>query len=177
MTAGIDAAQPLLFLRFRLAVHVPAARATRQMAGLRRSRFTPVVAERTCIDHWGQPACVRRLRRSAPSRTAHALFRAEQLGIPCKMPPAHPSRPDEAAAARHCRAGATCVRARNLPLHLARRPRSLDRPRRSPNCASASGMPDGPGTHQERGSARRSCGAIRRTCNRRSACYGVPTFV
>jgi 2-hydroxychromene-2-carboxylate isomerase len=47
------------------------------------------------LDRWGQPHAT-----TIPSKRVftyrHALFRAEQLGIPFKMPPAHPFDPSKA---------------------------------------------------------------------------------
>jgi 2-hydroxychromene-2-carboxylate isomerase len=49
----------------------------------------------TLLERWGQPHAA-----TIPSKRVftyrHALFRAEQLGIPFKMPPAHPFDPSKA---------------------------------------------------------------------------------
>ena len=58
------------------------------MAGL-AVRLHAGRAERLAPAHWGQPPAY-----GVPAKRVytyrHALFRAEQLGIPFKMPPAHP---------------------------------------------------------------------------------------
>ncbi|SAL16289.1 DSBA oxidoreductase [Caballeronia terrestris] len=56
--------------------------------------FTPVELYKL-LDRWGQPHAA-----TIPSKRVftyrHALFRAEQLGIPFKMPPSHPFDPGKA---------------------------------------------------------------------------------
>ncbi len=77
------------------------------------------------LDRWGQPHAA-----TIPSKRVftyrHALFRAEQLGIPFRMPPVHPFDPGKAlrlAVAAGSEIG--CIR-EIYPLHLARRTRSVD---------------------------------------------------
>jgi 2-hydroxychromene-2-carboxylate isomerase len=87
MTVGIDARQPLWFYDFVSPFTYLLLEQHDKWPGF-DFVFTPVVLN-DLYRHWGQ-----RPAYGVPSKRTflyrHALFRAEQLGIPYKMPPAHP---------------------------------------------------------------------------------------
>ena len=129
--------------------------------------FTPVELTKL-LDRWGQPHAA-----TIPSKRVftyrHALFRAEQLGIPFKMPPAHPFDSSKALRLAVAANGDITLRARDFPLHLARRPRSVDAGGLSPTLCERVGMPDGAKLHRGARTSRRSCATIT-TAPCRSAC-------
>ena len=87
MTVGIDARQPLWFYDFVSPFTYLLLEQHDKWPGF-DFVFTPVVLN-DLYGHWGQrPAYSVPAKRTFMYR--HALFRAEQLGIPYKMPPAHP---------------------------------------------------------------------------------------
>lgn len=87
MTVGNDAAQPLWFYDFVSPFTYLLLEQHDKWPGFDFA-FTPVVLN-DLYRHWGQlPAYNVPTKRVFMYR--HALFRAEQLGIPFKMPPAHP---------------------------------------------------------------------------------------
>ncbi|WP_341313120.1 2-hydroxychromene-2-carboxylate isomerase [Paraburkholderia sp. IMGN_8] len=87
MTVGIDAMQPLWFYDFVSPFTYLLLEQHDKWPG-NDFAFTPVVLN-DLYRHWGQlPAYNVPTKRVFMYR--HALFRAEQLGIPFKMPPAHP---------------------------------------------------------------------------------------
>jgi 2-hydroxychromene-2-carboxylate isomerase len=87
MTDGIDATQPLWFYDFVSPFTYLLLEQHEKWPGF-PFVFTPVVLN-DLYQHWGQ-----RPAYGVPSKRVymyrHALFRADQLGIPFKMPPAHP---------------------------------------------------------------------------------------
>jgi 2-hydroxychromene-2-carboxylate isomerase len=87
MTDGIDARQPLWFYDFVSPFTYLLLEQHDKWPGF-PFVFTPVVLN-DLYQHWGQ-----RPSYSTPTKRVymyrHALFRADQLGIPFKMPPAHP---------------------------------------------------------------------------------------
>ncbi|HEV3425960.1 MAG TPA: 2-hydroxychromene-2-carboxylate isomerase [Paraburkholderia sp.] len=87
MTDGIDATKPLWFYDFVSPFTYLLLEQHDKWPGF-PFVFTPVVLSEL-YQHWGQrPAYGVPTKRVYTYR--HALFRAEQLGIPFKMPPAHP---------------------------------------------------------------------------------------
>ncbi|MFM0737831.1 2-hydroxychromene-2-carboxylate isomerase [Paraburkholderia xenovorans] len=87
MNAGNDATQPLWFYDFVSPFTYLLLEQHEKWPGFDFT-FTPVVLN-DLYRHWGQsPAYSVPAKRTFLYR--HALFRAEQLGIPFKMPPAHP---------------------------------------------------------------------------------------
>ncbi|SDQ31086.1 2-hydroxychromene-2-carboxylate isomerase [Paraburkholderia fungorum] len=87
MTVGIDATQPLWFYDFVSPFTYLLLEQHDKWPGFDYA-FTPVVLN-DLYKHWGQqPAYSVPAKRIFMYR--HALFRAEQLGIPYKMPPSHP---------------------------------------------------------------------------------------
>jgi 2-hydroxychromene-2-carboxylate isomerase len=87
MTDGIDATQPLWFYDFVSPFTYLLLEQHEKWPGF-EFVFTPLILQEL-QQHWGQrPAYGVPAKRIYTYR--HALFRAEQLGIPFKMPPAHP---------------------------------------------------------------------------------------
>jgi 2-hydroxychromene-2-carboxylate isomerase len=87
MISGIDASQPTWFYDFVSPFSYLLLEQSDKWPGI---DFVPCpVLLSELYRHWGQPSGY-----SIPSKRVftyrHALFRAEQLGIPFKMPPAHP---------------------------------------------------------------------------------------
>jgi 2-hydroxychromene-2-carboxylate isomerase len=92
MTDGIDATQPLWFYDFVSPFTYLLLEQHDKWPGF-PFVFTPVMLNEL-QQHWGQrPAYGVPAKRVYMYR--HALFRAEQLGIPFKMPPAHPFDSDK----------------------------------------------------------------------------------
>jgi 2-hydroxychromene-2-carboxylate isomerase len=87
MTDGIDATQPLWFYDFVSPFSYLLLEQHDKWPGL-PFVLTPVVLQDLYL-HWGQ-----RIAYDVPAKRVftyrYALFRAEQLGIPFKMPPLHP---------------------------------------------------------------------------------------
>ncbi|MGF7129735.1 2-hydroxychromene-2-carboxylate isomerase [Paraburkholderia sp. EB58] len=87
MTDGIDATQPLWFYDFVSPFTYLLLEQHDKWPGFPFG-VTPVVLS-DLYQHWGQRASY-----GVPAKRVfmyrHALFRADQLGIPFKMPPAHP---------------------------------------------------------------------------------------
>ncbi len=92
--------------------------------------------------HWGQPHY-----SAIPSKRVftyrHALFRAEQLGIPFKMPKVHPFNSSKALRLAVAAGGRNRLHPRDFSLHLARRTRSVDGRRFRRALFDVSGLPDG----------------------------------
>jgi 2-hydroxychromene-2-carboxylate isomerase len=107
MTNGIDAAQPLWFYDFLSPFSYLVLEQRDKWPDI---AFVPTpVVLYDLYRHWGQrPTAAVPEKRIFTYR--HALFRAEQLGIPFKMPPVHPfdpSKPLLLAVAAH--ADTACV--------------------------------------------------------------------
>ena len=90
MTDGIDARQPLWFYDFVSPFTYLLLEQQDKWPGM---PFVPVpLSLHDLYRHWGQ-----RVAAEIPAKRIytyrHALFRAEQLGIPFRMPPAHPFDP------------------------------------------------------------------------------------
>jgi 2-hydroxychromene-2-carboxylate isomerase len=108
MTHSIDATQPLWFYDFVSPFTYLLLEQHDKWPGMPFA-FTPVVLS-DLYQHWGQRAAA-----DIPEKRMfiyrHALFRAEQLGIPFKMPPAHPfDTTNVLLLATAVNADITCVR-------------------------------------------------------------------
>ncbi|SAK70317.1 isomerase [Caballeronia hypogeia] len=125
------------------------------------------------LDRWGQPHAA-----TIPSKRVftyrHALFRAEQLGIPFKMPPAHPFDPSKPLRLAVLAGGKTaCVR--DIFRYIWREGRDPSGPEGFRALCAHVGMPEAEARIEDE-----DIKAQLRENNERAAemgVFGVPTFV
>ncbi|HEY3596005.1 MAG TPA: 2-hydroxychromene-2-carboxylate isomerase [Paraburkholderia sp.] len=170
MTDGIDATKPMWFYDFVSPFSYLLLEQHDKWPGL-PFVMTPVVLN-DLYRHWGS-----RIAYDVPTKRIftyrYALFRAEQLGIPFKMPPAHPfdsTKPMLLAAAT----GADVNVVREIFRFIWREGRDPSTPEGFALLCERLGMPDGP----ERVEREESKAQLRRnTADATSlGVFGVPTF-
>ncbi|WP_250490266.1 2-hydroxychromene-2-carboxylate isomerase [Caballeronia sp. INML2] len=125
------------------------------------------------LDRWGQPHAA-----TIPSKRVftyrHALFRAEQLGIPFRMPPAHPFDPSKALRLAVL-ANGEIGRVREIFRYIWREGRDPSTPEGFRRLCERVGMPDGETRIEDE-----DVKAKLRDNNDRAVAmgvFGVPTFL